>query len=317
MIPASSHGPPAASDTSPAPAAKAARATRHSAAGLDSIAAVSIFEVLSARVPITNDSNTLDTANISSDIVLWSVEGPVATITLNRPDKRNALSPELLQALGAAVARANAHPEVRVIVIRGAGKAFCAGADLGYLRRLSEYSPLENLDDSTLLESVFRSIYTSPKPVIAAVHGPAIAGGCGLATVCDIVVGARGTAVFGYSEVKIGFIPAVVMVYLLRKIGDTRARRLLLTAENIGADEAQDIGLITKAVNPEDLDSEVERLAAMLAANSASALRLTKDMLATLHGMSLESGLRYAASMNAFTRMTDDCKNGISSFLNK
>jgi methylglutaconyl-CoA hydratase len=148
------------------------------------------------------------------------------------------------------------------------------------------------------------------------VHGPAIAGGCGLASICDFIIAGE-SAIFGYSEVKIGFIPAIVMVYLLRKIGDTKARRLLLSAENIPAIEAERIGLITQCVPDGQLEETVRTLADTLQKNSSSSMALTKDMLANLHGMSLEAGLNYAASMNAFTRMTDDCKQGIQSFLNK
>jgi methylglutaconyl-CoA hydratase len=174
---------------------------------------------------------------------------------------------------------------------------------------------LENAVDSRLLQETFHAIYTFPKPVIAKVHGAAIAGGCGLSTVCDFVVGGREKSLFGYSEVKIGFIPAVVMVYLLKKIGDTRSRKLLLSAENISATEAERIGLITHVCDDAELDNFTNELALKLAANSASSMMLTKEMLNNLHGMSLDSGLRYAASMNAFTRMTDDCKAGIASFL--
>ena len=173
-----------------------------------------------------------------------------------------------------------------------------------------------NIADCLVQNVAHPSVYTCPKPVIAKVHGPAIAGGCGLATVCDFVIAGE-SALFGYSEVKIGFIPAIVMVYLLRKIGDTKARRLLLSAENISAKEAERIGLITQCVADADLDESVHQLAKTLQSNSSSSMALTKDMLSNLHGMSLEAGLNYAAAMNAFTRMTDDCKQGIQSFLKK
>lgn len=249
------------------------------------------------------------------NFITLEIEQPIARITLNRPDKRNALSGEVLRELRASFEQLRGNAAVRVVILQGAGKAFCAGADLGYLQEISGYSILENLEDSRLLQETFHSIYTFPKPVIARVHGAAVAGGCGLATVCDFVVAARATAKFGYSEVKIGFIPAVVAVYLVRKIGDTMARRLLLSAETISADEAARIGLITHVVNEENLDETVQQLAETLAANSASSLALTKEMLNNLHGMSLDAGLRYASTMNAVTRMTDDCKEGIARFL--
>jgi len=249
--------------------------------------------------------------------ILTDITGAVATVTLNRPDKRNALSGELLRELHETFDALDVDPQVRVVILQGAGKAFCAGADLGYLQQVSEYSISENFADSSVLQRAFHRIYTCSKPVIARVHGPAIAGGAGLATVCDFVVAGRQKALFGYSEVKIGFIPAVVMVYLIRKIGDTRARRLLLSAENVSAEEAERLGLVSYVVDDEALESATLDLAHNLSGHSSSSLALTKEMLNNLHGMSLEAGLRYAASMNAFTRMTEDCKNGIASFLKK
>ncbi len=241
----------------------------------------------------------------------------IATITLNRPEKRNALSPDLLRQLASALDTINERSDIRVVILEGNGPAFCAGADLAYLQQLAQFSILENMEDSSLLQTVFYKIFTFPKPVIAKVHGPAIAGGCGLATVCDIVVAGREKAIFGYSEVSIGFIAAIVMVYLLRKVGDTNARRLLLTAERISAEEAHRMGLVSYVVADDQLDRFTTELAQKIARNSASALRLTKQMLQALHGMSLEAGLQYAVSMNAVTRMTEDCQSGIQRFLNR
>lgn len=241
----------------------------------------------------------------------------IATVTLNRPEKRNALSPGLVRELYDVFTGLRSDDTVRVVILRGEGKAFCAGADLAYLQQLSEFSVLENMSDSRLLQETLHAIYTCPKPVIAQVHGPAIAGGCGLATVCDFIVAARSKALFGYSEVRIGFIPAIVMVYLIRKIGDTQARRLLLSAENISAEEAHRIGFVTHLAEDDALEETVAALAATLAQNSASAMMLTKEMLHNLHGMSLDAGLRYASSMNALARQTDDCREGIARFLQK
>jgi methylglutaconyl-CoA hydratase len=250
------------------------------------------------------------------NILLTSVADGIGSITMNRAEKRNALSTELIAALHSAFDAMRDNADVRVIVLRGEGPAFCAGADLAYLQRISEMSPLDNVDDSTSLKNMFQAIVDCPKPVIAMVHGPAIAGGCGLATVCDIVVAARSTAVFGYSEVRIGFIPAIVLVYLVRKIGDTRARRLLLTAENIGADEARELGMISHVVDDENLEHETMQIARRLVRNSASAMAMTKSMLHAVQGMSLDAGLHYATVMNAMARQTDDCRQGISAFLN-
>jgi|694.fasta_scaffold14246_13 methylglutaconyl-CoA hydratase len=250
------------------------------------------------------------------ELVLTSIADGIGTIVMNRADKRNALSAELVSDLHRAFTSMGADPDVRVIVLRGDGPAFCAGADLAYLQQISQNSPLENLADSTDLKDMFQSIVGCSKPVIGMVHGAAIAGGCGLATVCDIVVAGREKALFGYSEVRIGFIPAIVMVYLVRKIGDTQARRLVLTAENIGAEEAQRLGLISHVVDDADLEATTMSIAKTIAANSPSAMAMSKMMLESVHSMSLEAGLHYATVMNALARQTDDCKQGIAKFLN-
>ncbi|MBL7997478.1 MAG: enoyl-CoA hydratase/isomerase family protein [Candidatus Kapabacteria bacterium] len=249
------------------------------------------------------------------ETLLVEIKDGIATVTLNRPDKRNALSPLMLTELRSAFEQLGADDTVKVVILQANGTVFCAGADLGYLQQVSEYSVLENLSDSRHLQQAFHTIYTCPKPTIAKVHGAAIAGGCGLATLCDFNIASDSKARFGYYEVKIGFIPAVVSVYLLRKIGDTRARRLLLSAETINATEAERLGLITHVVPHEQLDATVQSLAGQLSANSSSSMALTKAMLDNLHGMDMDAGLRYAATMNTLTRMTEDCKQGIQSFL--
>ncbi len=248
-------------------------------------------------------------------VLLTTIADGIATLTLDRAEKRNSLSVELISALHEAFVACSHDDAVRVVVVKGAGSAFCAGADLAYLQKISELSPTENIEDSTALKNMLQSIVDCPKPVIAMVHGPAIAGGCGLATVCDFVIAGRDKSLFGYSEVRIGFIPAIVLVYLVRKIGDTQARRLLLSAENISADEAHRIGMVTKVVEDDHLESEVDALARRLASNSMSAMGLTKHMLSAVHGMSMDAGLQYATVMNALARQTEDCKNGIASFL--
>lgn len=249
------------------------------------------------------------------DLVHYTVQDGIGIIAMNRPDKRNALSAEMVGALRTAFRTAEADEHVRVVVLKGNGPAFCAGADLAYLQQITENSPMENLADSTALMEMMQGIVDLSKPVIAMVHGPAIAGGCGLATVCDLVIAAEDKALFGYSEVKIGFIPAIVMVYLLRKVGDTQARRLVLTAENISAREAERIGLITFVVPDDQLEHYTMDVARKMSGNSASAMALSKEMLSNLHGMSMDAGLRYAASMNALARQTEDCKAGIARFL--
>ncbi|MCS7082700.1 MAG: enoyl-CoA hydratase-related protein [Bacteroidetes bacterium] len=241
--------------------------------------------------------------------------GPVCGILLNRPEKRNALNGALIAALQEAFERAIDEPQVRVIVLGARGPAFSAGADLEHLQRLRGASNMENWADSRALMRLLKTIYGSPKPVIARVHGPAVAGGCGLVSVCDFVL-ASPEARFGYTEVRIGFVPALVAVFLLRRIGEAQARRLLLHGGLISAEEAYRIGLVTEVAPSERLDERVRELADELAyRNSASAMALTKRLLADLPGQGLEAALEYAALVNAFARGTPDCQAGVDAFL--
>ena len=251
------------------------------------------------------------------EFVQYNVQQRVATITLNRPEKRNALSYELVAELKEAFSTASHDADVKVIILNANGDAFCAGADLGYLQQLQGFSYDENLQDSAHLKELFLSIYTHPKIVIAQVQGHALAGGCGLATVCDFVF-AVPQAKFGYTEVKIGFIPALVMVFLLRKIGEGRAKELLLSGELYPAEQVLSMGLINKIVSPEKLAEEVNAFALKLAqSNSAQSMMLTKQMIGKVQSLPLEEALRYASEMNAHARNTEDCKRGIAAFLNK
>ena len=251
------------------------------------------------------------------EFVTYTVEDRIGYITLNRPEKRNALSPQLITELQQAFLRADDDDRVKVIVLKAEGKVFCAGADLAYIQTLQTNSYEENLEDSMHLRNLFYKIYTMSKVVIAQVHGHAIAGGCGLASICDFTIAAP-EAKFGYTEVKIGFIPALVKVFLLRKLGETRAKELLLTGDLISAERAETIGLITRVVAAESLESEVQKLADHLCAqNSGDSMAFTKRMIAEIPGMSVEDGLNYAAKQNARARATEDCKKGIAGFLNK
>lgn len=243
--------------------------------------------------------------------------GPVLTLTLNRPDKRNALNAELVSALSRALNEAADDETVRVLVLTGAGSVFSAGADLDALQRMQEASAAENLADSERLAKLFEQIYRHPKPVIAKINGHAIAGGCGLAAVSDFSIAAEG-AKLGFTEVRIGFVPAIVSVFTLRKLGETVARELLLRGVLITAETAADIGLITRTVPADQLDETVDRLAAEIASNtSGTAVALTKRLLANVSGMGLKEALSYATQLNAFARGTEDCRAGIEAFLNK
>lgn len=250
-------------------------------------------------------------------MVEYSVKERIGRITLNRPDKRNALSPEMVEGLKQAFDRAAKDDQVKVIVLNAVGEAFCAGADLAYLQQLQNFSFEENLTDSNQLKELFLNIYTHPKVVIAQVQGHALAGGCGLASICDWVF-AVPEAKFGYTEVRIGFIPALVSVFLLRKLGEAAARELLLGGELIAADRAQAIGLINRVVTADKLEVEVNDFASrLIAANSADSMKLTKKLIAEVQGMNLSQALQHAAESNAHARGTNDCKRGIEAFLNK
>jgi methylglutaconyl-CoA hydratase len=246
-----------------------------------------------------------------------SIQDRIGIITLNRPEKRNALSHELVTELKQAFDAMEQDEKVKVIVLKANGEAFSAGADLFYLQQLQKFSREENLADSNHLKELFLKIYNNSKVVVAQVQGHAIAGGCGLATVCDFVFSTPAVK-FGYSEVRIGFIPAIVMVFLLRKIGETRAKELLLGGELVGADKAYEMGLINAVVVAEKLEEEVIRFAQKIViSNSGQSMKLTKAMISSVQSMPLEKALEYAASMNAEMRSHDDCKRGIEAFLNK
>lgn len=250
-------------------------------------------------------------------LVDYTVKDRVAFITLNRPEKRNALNHELVAALKESFDRAAGDLNAKVIVLKANGEAFCAGADLEYLQQLQKFSFEENLQDSNHLKELFLKIYTHPKIVIAQVQGHALAGGCGLATVCDFVVSVP-TAKFGYTEVKIGFIPAIVTVFLLRKLGESKAKEMLLSGELFSAEQVFQMGLINHVVDVDKLEAHVNQLAKkMVEGNSAEAMKLTKQMIGAVPSMSIEHALNYAAEMNAKARGSEDCKRGIAAFLNK
>jgi len=250
-------------------------------------------------------------------VVIYSVKDRTGYITLNRPDKRNALSHELVRELMEKFSTAEVDPNVKVVVLNANGEAFCAGADLAYLQQLQNLSFEENLADSNHLKDLFLKIYSLKKVVIAQVQGHALAGGCGLATVCDFAF-AVPEAKFGYTEVKIGFIPALVAVFLVRKIGEQKARHLLLTGELVKAQEAFNRGLITAVVDRNDLESTVYQFAqTLINSNSEQSMQLTKQLIQDVHTLPLKEALDLAATINAHARATEDCKKGISAFLNK
>ena len=248
--------------------------------------------------------------------VIYELKDAVACLTLNRPDKRNALGEQIVKDLKGALGEAEGEEQVRVIVLRGAGKDFCAGADLAQLERISRASVLENLDSASHFADLLLKLRQLKKPVIAAVHGRALAGGAGLASACDLIIAAR-SAQFAYTEVKIGFIPAMVMAIARRNLSEKRAFEILATGKTLSAEEAERIGLINRVCDDANFDTEVEQFAASLAQLSASAVMLTKRLLYQTDAMSFEQALRTGVDLNAIARLTPDCQSGIKKFLSK
>lgn len=251
------------------------------------------------------------------EFVTYQVNNRIGYIALNRPEKRNALNYELIAELKSSFIVAENDEQVKVIVLKATGEAFCAGADLGYLHQLQHFSLEENSADSNHLKELFQLIYTLKKVVIAQVQGHALAGGCGLAIVCDFVF-AVPEAKFGYTEVRIGFVPAIVMYFLLKKIGEGKSKYLLLSGELIEAKKALDFGIINQVVEADKLALIVEEFAQrLIEKNSSQSMEITKKMISEIQSMPLEEALHYAAQMNAHARSTNDCKRGVSAFLNK
>jgi len=250
-----------------------------------------------------------------SDLVETATEAQVRTIRLNRPDKRNALNRDLVTALHDALDQLVEDDGVRAAILTGNGSAFSAGADLASLRDMQTASPRENEQDSRRLAELFRRIYLHPTPIIAQVEGPAIGGGCGLAAVSDFSLVGSDVRI-GFSEVRIGFVPAIVTVFVRRKLGETAARDLMLRGRLLTGEEAAEKGLVTRSVSADVLAEECWALGRELATKtSGTAVALTKRMLAQVPGMGVSEALDYAVQMNAFARGTEDCQAGISAFL--
>jgi methylglutaconyl-CoA hydratase len=252
-----------------------------------------------------------------SDLLQTQINGAVAHLILNRPEKRNALSANLIAEMHAAMLAFNADPNIRVIVLRSAGKAFCAGADLAYLTDLRTNTLEENEADSQNLRALFDAIYLSPKYIISQVEGPALAGGCGLATLADFCL-ATPEATFGYTEVKIGFIPALVMVYLREKVSGSVMSDILLSGRIFSATEAKEMQLINRVVDADEIAAVVQEHALSICeTTSPQALAKVKEMMRSIPSMQRAEALDYAAKQNAVARGSEDCCKGIDAFLNK
>ncbi|WP_293299484.1 enoyl-CoA hydratase-related protein [Pedobacter sp. UBA4863] len=250
-------------------------------------------------------------------LVLYQSNERIANITINRPEKRNALNPALIAELTNAFLTAQHDENVKVVVLKANGEVFSAGADLAYMQQLQHFSYQENIQDSTALKNLFETIRTLSKVVIAQVEGHAIAGGCGLATICDIIF-AVPEAKFGYTEVKLGFVPAIVSCYLVQKVGETIAKKLLLSGDLFTAAEALQNNLITSVTKAEEINQIVDDFAVNLS-NSASgnSLMLTKQLINQTTNTWLDNCLNNAIEVNAKTRESQDFKKGIAAFLAK
>jgi methylglutaconyl-CoA hydratase len=252
---------------------------------------------------------------MSYNTLTLSQQAGIARLTLNRPDKRNAISYELIEELLRALEQVE-EEGAQVLLLTGAGGAFCSGMDLDNLRAITSRTAAENRTDSETMARLFRRIYEFPRPTIAAVNGPAIAGGCGIATLCDFTLASR-EAKFGYTEVRIGFLPAIVSTWLIRQIGEKAARSLLLSGNIIGAEEALRIGLVTEVVEPAKLLERAGEIALQLMQNCPTSLTATKLLLNRYAGQDLDWQLQAAVEANADIRATEDFREGVSSFLEK
>lgn len=244
-----------------------------------------------------------------------SIENGIVILTLNRPEKRNALHPTMVSQIKRTLEEIDNDKESKVLIITGEGNSFCAGADLEYLNSLESNSSIENEKDSESLAEMFLSIYKLPIPTIAAVNGPAIAGGCGLASVCDFIIADTNRAKFGYTEVKIGFIPAIVSIFLMMKIGIGNAKKLFLTGELVNASEAKAFGLADYLA--EDVLGESIEFANKLLNNSQTSYSHTKQMINNISSMSIDDAVNYCVLLNTISRSTEDFKEGIQKFINK
>lgn len=249
-------------------------------------------------------------------VVLYSVEGPVARVTLNRPEKRNALNDAVIAGIKEGLQKAGRDENVKAVVISGAGKDFCSGADLSALQKIAGASVAENLEDARTLLELFLQIRQLPVPVIAAVTGRALAGGCGLASACDLVL-ASSSARFGYPEVKIGFVPAMVMAILKRNVSEKRAFELITRGEEISALQAKLFGLVNHVFSDDTFAAEVDKYAKRFGELSKQAIALTKVLLYQIDGLAFPEALETGADVNVIARMSEDCQKGIARFLQK
>ena len=248
-------------------------------------------------------------------MVKSEIRNNAGLIILNRPEKRNALNPELSSLIREKLTVFAEDDNIKVVILTGEGTSFCAGADLSWLNKIKDYSSVKNEEDTEGVAGLFLALYDYPKPLIAAVNGPAIGGGCGLTSVCDFVFADKKEAKFGYTEVKIGFIPAIVSIFLIKKIGEGKAKQLLLTGEIVESEKALQLGLVDYL--SDNVVADALSFAEKLSANSAYSISLTKDLIRNISNMKVHDAVNYCVRLNAISRSSEDFKIGINKFLNK
>lgn len=250
--------------------------------------------------------------------VRFSTRDRLAIVSMNRPDRRNALDDVMIRELTDAFNIANRSGGIRIVILTGEGPAFCAGMDLEYLRRISQLGQAENLEDARNLTKLLELVHGLKKPVVAMVNGPALGGGCGLAAACDFVFASKEKAKFGAPEVKMGFLPAIILLYLVKRMGEGSAREFVLRGEILAADQARGRGLVTEVVEADRLTPSVMEFAEQLIRSaSGSSLMLTKELFSRYDEMGMKQAVEYAANLNALVRKTEDFNKGMEAFSKK
>jgi Enoyl-CoA hydratase/carnithine racemase len=262
-----------------------------------------------------NSSLKEKSKGIFNIMVKSEIRNNTGIIILNRPEKRNALNPEMGLLIREKLGEFAIDDNIKAVILTGEGTSFCAGADLSWLNKIKDYSSVKNEEDTEGVAELFLAIYDYPKPIIAAVNGPAIGGGCGLATVCDFVFADKKESRFGYTEVKIGFIPAIVSIFLIKKIGEGKAKQLLLTGEIVESGKALQLGLVDYL--SDNVVADALSFAEKLGANSTYSMSLTKELIRNISNMKVHDAVNYCVRLNAISRSSEDFKIGINKFLNK
>lgn len=246
----------------------------------------------------------------------YQKDGPVGRVTFNRPKVHNAFNATLITEMASLFAELAEDEDLRVVILTGEGKSFCAGADLNWMRQVVEQSFDENLAESNALADLFDQIYRFKRPIVGRINGAAIGGGTGFVAVCDIAVAAS-TAKFSFSEVKIGVVPACIGPYVIKKMGEGKARELFITGERMDAERALQVGLVNKVVDPDRLDSEIDQLIQSLLSSGPEAVAMAKRLVSEVPAMSSEEFKPYTAEMIARLRISKEGQEGMDAFLNK